>query len=191
MALLAGCSNQTEKDAAAAEKAAEAKAQDEKIESGLSKGLADLTKSVDSKLEDQKAEMEAKLKEQEANANAQLEAQKAELQAEFNQQKEALLAQFSEQTSGLKDQFEGFKSQYSKVKSALSDETVQSLDSTIPAIDLSIENLTKIANKYSPETMAQLESFKQEYASEFETAQKLIKDGLAALKSANIKMPSF
>lgn len=208
-ALLSGCSNKAEEEAVAAEKAAEAEAQSEELKSSLSKGISDLGKSadklksdlnskisdqekaVDSKLEEQKAEMEAKLEDQKAEMDAKLEDQKAELKAEFAKQTEALVAQYSKQTSGITDQFEGLKSKYQAAKAALPEDTVQTLDAKIPQIDLSLNGLTQLVNKFSPETMEQVDSFKQEYASEFETAQKLIAEGLAVLKEGGIKMPSF
>ena len=243
LSVLVGCAKQAEEETPAAVEApkvevTQKEAEGNKLTSGLSKGLADVKKSIagssedggdqkkalEAKLKDEQAKAEAQLKDEQAKAAASLEEEKAKatakiaeekatmaakleeekaaaeakieeeksnLTAEFTKQKDALMAQYAKQSSALSSQFGGLKSSYQKLKSALPEDTVNSLEAKIPEIDLSLEGLKNLTNKYSPETMEQLNSFKDKYSSELATTQKLMNEGLALMKKSDIKIPSF
>jgi len=176
--VIAGCSDSEDSSGAAeAEKAAEAQAaQNKELKSTLSKGLADVQKSVDASSDNLKAEMEK---------------QKKAFTAELEKQKSELISQFKSSNGELASQVASLKSQYEKLSSSLPAAISKQLDQKISVAVSSLQKLQGLVKGFDPNSIEQINEFKTKYQKELSLAQDLVSQALKLLEAKNISLPKL
>ena len=125
------------------------------------------------------------------NAESQAAKLKAEVSATLSKQREEVLSELSANTSSLTKQVTGLKKQYDSLKSALPKELLKVVKEQIPDLETSVKKLKDILEKYNPESLEEIASFKTKYQKDYDVATKLIGETSKLLTKFGVKMPKL
>jgi len=176
--LFAGCSDSSNDSVSASDMAKEADNSASKDE--LASGLASMQKQAQDKI----AAAQEKADEQAAQL-------KAEVSAALAEQRQQLLSQMNANTSSLANQMTGLNDKYESLKGSLPDEVLKVVKEQIPDLETSINKLKEMAAKFDPNSIEELNNFKQKYQKEYEVAVNLMKKASELLTSSGVNMPKL
>jgi len=146
----------------------------------LASGLASMQKQAQDKI----AAAQEKADEQAAQL-------KAEVSAALAEQRQQLLSQMNANTSSLANQMTGLNDKYESLKGSLPDEVLKVVKEQIPDLETSINKLKEMAAKFDPNSIEELNNFKQKYQKEYEVAVNLMKKASELLTSSGVNMPKL
>ncbi len=146
----------------------------------LASGLA----STQKKAEDQIANVQKKANEEAAKL-------KAEVSAALARQREDLLSEMTANTSQLTSQMSGLKEKYDSLKDSLPEEVLKVIKEQIPDLETSIGKLKDMIAKFDPDSIEELNTFKQKYQKEYEAALSLMKKASALLENSGVNVPKL